>query len=364
MAAIKSNFLFLLLLCLMACSQQPGTGNNTTTAAATDSVKATTPEVDANAPMVQVSPAMVVPSLAVQNAPADSFALYLPKGFDTTQPHAIIVFFDPHGDGRIPLEKYHQLADKYNTILAGSNTSRNGASLETGISIAGRLIADLSHRYKLDGRRITFCGFSGGAKVAMMAANTIPTVTDVVYCGAIVPMQNFSRPISFLGIAGTHDMNYSDLLQFHYSLGSSNPHYLLEWKGKHEWPEPGVFENAFVPFSTIAKSKLVVVDQAKLAAITAENNMKQYLLKSMQVENLDWWKLKTDELRRKSATDAVSDRALGFISLACYSLGKNYLSSNDLPGAEKIIAIYKLADPGNADCALYEKELLARKGGH
>lgn len=352
----------LLLLGLVACSQPQTTPSETTTTATVTQP----PVVPQQAPalIVPVDPGKVIASLPVQNATTDSFALYLPKGFDTSVPHSIIVFFDPHGDGSVPLEKYKDLADKNNTILAGSNTSRNGASLQEGVSIAGRLIADLSHRYKLDGTHITFCGFSGGAKVAMMAANSIPTVTHVIYCGAVVPMQNFSRPISFLGIAGTHDMNYSDLLLFHQGLSATYPHYLIEWNGKHEWPEASVFQNAFLPFSSIAKNKLVVVDAAKLSAVDKENTLKQELLKSMQTQDLNWWKLKVAELRKKSATDAVSDRALGFISLACYSLGKNALNSNDLAQAEKIIAIYELADPGNGDCAIYKQQLEARKAGH
>lgn len=357
---MKTYSYTLLLLALMSCSQ-PQTNHTITPPAEKPSVE--TPIAPPTITQA-IEPGTVVTSMAVSNAPSDSFALYLPHGFDSSVPHPIIVFFDPHGDGYRPLEKYHDLADKYNTILAGSNTSRNGATLQEGVNIAGRLIADLSHRYKLDGTHLTFCGFSGGAKVAMMAANSIPTVTHVVYCGAVVPLQNFSRPISFLGIAGTHDMNYSDLLLFHHTLSAGIPHYLIEWKGKHEWPTPDIFENAFLPFARINKSKLVVVDQAKLAALDQENNLKQELLKNMQLQSLDWWKLKIADLRKKSATEAVSDRALGFISLACYSLGKNYLAGNDLVQAEKIIAIYKLADPGNADCALYEKELQARKTGH
>src|SRR5689334_1247009 len=45
--------------------------------------------------------------------PAQSYALYIPaKHSHDTLP--VIYFFDPHGDGSLPLTKYKSLADRYN----------------------------------------------------------------------------------------------------------------------------------------------------------------------------------------------------------------------------------------------------------
>src|SRR5690242_11996182 len=58
--------------------------------------------------------------------PQLSYCLYLPSGYSSSKTFPVIFIFDAHGDGKLPIEKYHALAEEYGFILIGSNNSRNG----------------------------------------------------------------------------------------------------------------------------------------------------------------------------------------------------------------------------------------------
>ena len=58
----------------------------------------------------------------------------------------------------------------------------------------------------------------------------------------------------------------------------------------------------------------------------------------------------------------MDERLLAFLSLACYSIGGGQLEQNKLDVAEKILAIYKLADPENKDCDSMMTVLSQKKG--
>jgi predicted esterase len=116
----------------------------------------------------------------------------------------VIIFFDPHAEGSLPVGKYARLANRSGTILMGSNTSKNGMQFEQTNAVAQALVQEANHRLAADPRRIALAGFSGGAKAALMASS--------VTTGMSFPLFIVARPshlIIFntcrlaLGIAGT-----------------------------------------------------------------------------------------------------------------------------------------------------------------
>ncbi|WP_431215405.1 hypothetical protein ACQ86N_12320 [Puia sp. P3] len=101
--------------------------------------------------------------------PAQSYALYIPvKGNAAAMP--VVYFFDPHGSGSLPLNKYRQLAETYGFILVGSNNSKNGNDWSATEKVWQSLATDTKSRLKIDAGRVYTCGFSGGAKVASFVA--------------------------------------------------------------------------------------------------------------------------------------------------------------------------------------------------
>ena len=69
---------------------------------------------------------MVTPSLKCLDDPSQSYALYLPSQYSPDRRWPIIYAFDPSAHGRISVELYQNVAEKYGYILVGSNNSQNG----------------------------------------------------------------------------------------------------------------------------------------------------------------------------------------------------------------------------------------------
>src|SRR5258706_4916806 len=85
--------------------------------------------------------------------PGQSYAIYIPvKG--NSEPLPVVYFFDPHGNGSLPLAKYKTLADLYNLILVGSNNSKNGNDWSMAENIWNNLFNDSQKRLKINANRI------------------------------------------------------------------------------------------------------------------------------------------------------------------------------------------------------------------
>lgn len=199
-----------------------------------------------------------------------SYALYLPKNYVEEKKFPLIIFFDAHGDGTYPLEKYKLLADQYGYILMGSNDSKNGNSpQETGV-ILEEMVRSARTMLNSDSSRIYAAGFSGGARVAAMLALSPAGLQGLAIAGAGFPADQWynNPPSVIVGIAGNRDMNLRELLNFKPKENLSSRFQLLRYNGKHEWPPEEVFETAFMAFESYAmRDKFRPVDQQLLQHI-------------------------------------------------------------------------------------------------
>ncbi len=356
---MKKYILFPLLLIQITCTHSPKSkASQPSDTSAIQNNKTTSPEN-----LFKLGE--VIPSINLVSDSNQKFALYLPKNYSAAQRYPVIIFFDPHAEGIIPLNKYEKLAEKYQYILVASNTSKNGMDAETANKVANQLLQETKTRFSIDPLKITLCGFSGGAKVAFMIASENPDISRLIYCGAVTRF-NPNHPIQLLGFAGNKDMNYTDLVSFEWSLeGAPFKHYLLEWKGKHEFPDEVTFENAFTFINTGSidnyKDKMVSISASQ---VEEEQSHKQKYIDAFQSKDIGWWKDEIKLLNHNKKNNLMAERLLGFISLACYSLSNNSLAQNDLLTAERILGIYKLADPSNEACKEFIKELNQRKLRH
>lgn len=292
----------------------------------------------------------------------ESVALYVPSTFSSSKSMPLMIFLDPHSAGELPLQKYKSLAEQYNVILVGSNNCKNAILFEKNIQFVEHLMLQLNKCIRFDSTKIALCGFSGGAKLAIIEGFRNPLVTTVIYSGAVVPIASTPINKKLIGFAGERDMNYTDLIQFDRSLPNSIPHQLVNWKGKHEWPDESVFKEAFIYFlkgkttENIAFKPTITDDK-----VQQEQLEKQNYLQAFQQKDLNWWKNAIDNLNKQKASNPMYERLLGFISLACYSFAGSSLQQENLPAAEKIISIYQMADPTNNDAKKYREELNRRK---
>src|SRR4051812_6142146 len=70
---------------------------------------------------VELKPGIVIPRVACLKDATQSYCLYLPSNYSSSKVYPILYFFDSHASGSLPVEKYHELAERYGFIIAGSN---------------------------------------------------------------------------------------------------------------------------------------------------------------------------------------------------------------------------------------------------
>jgi hypothetical protein len=323
-----------------------------------------------------------------------------------------IIFVDPHGNGALPLYMYSALAEKFGVILMGSNDSKNGLTYIQVSPILHSLVSEASSRLGADGKQISYAGFSGGAKAALVAASEVSSVFTVIYCGAGLQEIPMSLP-PCLGITGLKDMNYTEVIETDRQIENKKiRHALIEWRGKHEWNDPGTFENAFYWIHFLAMEKKIenVKEDMVQSFISAnkktetsplkeekrllklinflngvadvssyskaleslkkqssyisakkkeqddfelEMRVKQNYIQCIELKDLIWWR---DEVLsfRKAGSNPMNDRIMGYVSLACYSFSNNALKQHDLKKAEKYLGVYALVDRENPDRAFMQ----------
>ena len=189
----------------------------------------------------------IITNVVCQSDPAKSYALYIPEG-KNNQALPVIYFFDPHGDGLIPVKKYQSLADSFHFILAGSNNSKNGNDFNDAVSIFEAMNKDVTKRSSVNNDRIYLCGFSGGAKVATFLGLHFPGIKGVIANGAgledITTAGNFK--FSFTAITGNGDMNMTDLVSIDKILDKTSAHHrIIFFDGIHEWAPESTMNIAF-----------------------------------------------------------------------------------------------------------------------
>ncbi len=228
------------VLMLTACADHPSSTGETSLATDTLPTNATTAAKPDSFPLKTIMEKVVC-----RNDASQSYALYIPSNSKT---NAVIYFFDPHGDGSLPVKKYKALADKYQYVLTGSNNSKNGNDWQTTENTWQNLFNDTQQRLGFDHNVIYTCGFSGGAKVASYVALHHNEVSAVIAGGAglpdDVPANNFN--FSFTGIAGEGDMNMTDLVTLDNDFNKTQTkHRIIFFNGKHEWAPDSVMDIAF-----------------------------------------------------------------------------------------------------------------------
>ena len=353
-----------------------------------------------------------------------SYSVYLPKNCVEKEKYPAIIFLDPHGHGKFPLEKYKSLADKFHFLLIGSNDSKNGMNIEQCIKFAGDLLNETSTTLPGFKQQISLVGFSGGAKVALVGANKIPGFSNAVYCGAAIPPGSIQVTVPLIAIAGNKDMNYTEVRKFNQSLDkSTSSHTIIEWNGKHEWPDTKTFSHAFYwIFFTAMRNKNIlkdeiIIDSFKRMINEEINNEKNILIKELlmneeiemlkdistitemksklailknsvqfieaekkqnkilanedqrkmefagafESREIPWWKNQI-QLLIDDKNNESNQRILGYISLASWSYSSKAVALNNTTFAQKVLQIYKLADPENSEQPFLSACLYSKNG--
>ncbi len=196
----------------------------------------------------EFEPSKVYASVACTADTNINYALFLPPQYAKGKPCPLLMLFDPHGSGLLPVNLFNTEAAKNGFIIAGSNNSKNGMDFEQTTSIYRKMLTDISARFDIEKKAIYLCGFSGGSRVAGAAAITEGGIAGVVGCGAGLPAinRNPAGPFSYLAVVGNQDFNYTEIRQLDEMLEAAHyQHHLLVFDGIHQWPPKELLPDIF-----------------------------------------------------------------------------------------------------------------------
>ena len=212
----------------------------------------------------------VIPSVKIKSDSTQSYALYLPAGYDKNKDMPAVFFFEPHARGVVPMNKYKALADKYHYIILCSNTSQNGMTDDQLDPIIDKYMQDGKNRTAIDPQRVYVGGFSGGSMVAGMVALGKGGVKGVIGAGKGLPKAKgpIPAPFNYFGIVGDGDFNYDEMISLDRSFDKSAiKHQLVIFQGKHEWPPLEKMDDAFLWMDLQAmKDKQLAVNNDEIDA--------------------------------------------------------------------------------------------------
>jgi len=206
-----------------------------------------------------------------------TYALFLPPQYEKGNPCPLLILFDSHGDGLLPVNLFNIEAAKGGFILAGSNNSKNGLPAEQTTSYYRKMLADLAARFSIEKRAVYLCGFSGGSRVAGAVAITEGGIAGVVGCGAGLPNIN-QKPVnafSYLAVVGNQDFNFTEMQQLDESLEQAGyQHHLLVFDGIHQWPPKELIPDIFTWIRFDAMRQKAIQEQRKDINAFIEKNDK------------------------------------------------------------------------------------------
>lgn len=190
----------------------------------------------------------VIPTVAADDDPAQTYALYLPSGYRPDRRWPILYVMDPAGQARVPLERFRAAAESLGWVVASSYRTSSADDMKPNFAAMRAMWTDTHARLSLDDQRAYAAGFSGTVRSACALALTAPgTLAGVIGTGAGFPFDqppSAKTPFPFFGMAGDADFNFYEMTHLEQSLAAAGVPYRMEFfAGGHEWmPESLAFE--------------------------------------------------------------------------------------------------------------------------
>ena len=326
----------------------------------------------------------------------------------------LIVFIDPHGDGKFISDKIKAVSKKFNASVICLNNVEN--NIPNYIELINKDIENYKKQTNRNVDNLYIVGFSGGARMAFQYANK-NKVSGIVMCGAgIGNMINnkLSFPTAF--ISGTADFNFNEQYYSPFSEAAKNKNILgLNFNGKHEWPSNDLlalsvmfleskqntdvlktldYSNMMNDYNEYRKHNELYIAFKKIETInkffdteqtnTEFNNFissqsfKDYITKfeiSLQIEfdrnnglasalpsqTWEWWNNKIDEIDNtiKNSTDQLErdsyKRTKAYLGIIMYSMVNKEINKPNSTNIEKYLKIYEKLEPENEDLKKFKE---------
>lgn len=177
-----------------------------------------------------------------------SYTVYLPSYYDSTQTWPVIYVFDAHARGNLAAQKMAAGAEEYGFVVCASNTFRNNIGHMQ--NIVNNLFRDSRNRFSIDRDHIFLAGFSGGARIANSIGLTNNSAEGIISCSAGIRInkeQISNKDAVFIGVTGKKDFNYIELKstsRFLDQIGISN--HLFVFDSFHQWPPQSILKEAML----------------------------------------------------------------------------------------------------------------------
>lgn len=190
----------------------------------------------------------VIPSIACDANPYQTYALYLPSHISPKQNWPIIFVFDPGARGPLAVETVRAAAEKYGYIVAASNNSHNGP-LGGFAEAAQAMWRDTQMKLPVDEHRRYTSGMSGGARVATQIALACKDCMAGVIANAATFMGQSAPPpdmkFAYFAAVGNADFNFPEFVALRKKLEEVHARYKIHvFEGEHGWAPPEVWDEA------------------------------------------------------------------------------------------------------------------------
>jgi predicted esterase len=189
------------------------------------------------------------------NDPSQTYALYLPSGYDKSHRWPVLFLMDPRGRALIPLRLFRTAAERYGWIVMSSYQTQSDGPVEPNDKAVNAMLGDAQSRFSVDAHRFYFAGFSGTGRIAWYYGYSIPdNVAGLIEVGAGLPSPDFLlqksvaktvTPFAVYLSVGSTDFNYDEVERLDATLGAFGiRHHLQTFDGPHSWPPESVCADA------------------------------------------------------------------------------------------------------------------------
>lgn len=179
----------------------------------------------------------------------ESYALFVPAGYDAAKRWPIVYALDARGRALAGLEPFRAAAEEYGFIIASSYNSASDGTNEPNVAALSAMWRDTHASLSIDDRRIYVAGFSGTVRAAVVLALASPGAIDAILgSGAGFPPDVPPAPsmkFGFFGAVGSRDFNFSEMEELEHSLSAAHmSHRIVTFDGRHEWMPASVAREA------------------------------------------------------------------------------------------------------------------------
>ena len=230
---------------------------------------------------------IILDSIQVRDSIQDTFALYIPKGFQNSEPSPVIFVMDMDGKGKDAIRKFQTTSENQNYLLAGSNNLNDSLTISQNILVTARLMKTVAAMFTIAKGRMYMAGFENGGKMASITPFFLNEIGGIISIGAPVNSGLFMEFSEFasrkkakfrlIGVVGREDYHYTTMLSGSKLLDAANiaNDLLVHDGGRDNW-NPELMEMAVSRLTLDAMRKGAIKKDSILIAAAFNREFEEF----------------------------------------------------------------------------------------